>query len=165
MTPFTIELIGWVILLSGATLSLTGLPGTLVGVLGILLWLFTGSPAEIHIYEHIIFIVVLFIAEGLEQLGGIIGLSLSGIHRSGWWGAIIGAFTGLIGSIIFLNPLGIPIGIGVGAFAGEYLEREDIIASLKAAGAFLVGKFSGYVFKNILMWSTVIYAAVTRFIL
>lgn len=164
MTLAAIELLGWGLVVLGAVLSVVGLPGPLVALLGLFVWGYYGVPAEFHPYELIVMGLVFGLAEALEQLGGLIGLSLSNLHRSGWWGLWIGNIVGFVVSVLTLNPLAVPIGMVLGALAGEYYEQRSWRAALRTAVRFLLGKVGGYLAKNVLVLLTLFYAVLTRLI-
>ncbi len=164
MTLVGIELLGWGLLAVGVVLSVIGFPGPLVAMIGLLIWGYYGVPAEFHLYELIGMGLVFGLAEALEQLGGLIGLSLSNLHRSGWWGLWLGNFVGFVVGVVTLNPLMVPIGMVLGAVGGEYYEQRSLRDALGTAVRFLLGKAGGYLAKIGLVLLTLLYAVLTRLI-
>jgi len=157
-----VESIGWGCLLLGVVLSLLSLPGPLVALPGLLLWGYYGV-FFVHPYELIVMGVLLLGAEGLEQAGGLLGLSLSGIHRAGRRGLLLGSLLGLAVAVVTLNPLALPLGMVLGALAGEYYEQRSWTGALRTAAGFLLGKAGGYLAKNALVLLVVLYAVWARF--
>lgn len=164
MTVVTVELVGWVCVGVGGVLSLVGLPGPLVAIVGLVVWGYYGVPAAFHPYELIVMGLLFALAEGFEQLGGFIGLSLSGIHRVGWWGMMLGSLVGTVVAAVTFNPLAIPVGMVLGAIAGEYYEQESLRSALGSALGFLLGKAGGYLAKNTIVFLVILYAVFTRLV-
>lgn len=158
----TVEMIGWLLVLSGTGLSLVGLPGPFLFILGLLVWLLASSVTWLGTTHVIILIVLLLFAETAEQLGGFVGMSWSGMEHSGWLGAITGAIVGVILAGLFLNPLLVVLGLLAGAWIGEVVGGTPPFEALKVALGFGLGKLGGYVIKNTLVVSLACYLVIVR---
>lgn len=162
MSPLLVELIGWSLLLLGVVLSLAGLPGPFVSALAVVLFYYVGSWKGLGVAGFIILITLLIIGEITEQLGGFVGMHWSGIRPLGWKLAIVGGIIGVPLSVIFLNPLLIVVGMIGGAWAGETLGGSKPLEALKVALGFAFGKFGGYVVKNVISLSVLLYLLCIR---
>lgn len=157
-----VEVLGWVLVLSGTVLSWIGLPGPFVFIAGLLVWLIGSSITWIGMTHALILIVLLLLAETAEQLGGFLGMSWTGIKRTGWIGAIVGAIAGVLLAGFLLNPLIVVLGLLAGAWVGEIVGGTPPLGALKVALGFGLGKFGGYVVKNTLVVSLLGYLVIVR---
>ena len=140
MTFFEIAIIVIGIILNIAGLFgnvLPALPGHPLNYISLLLIHFTG------IYEFstsflIIFLAINLIIFGLDYILPIWGAKLYGASKYGIWGSIIG----LIAGFIFFPPLGMIIGVLLGAVIGELAAGKKNSEALRAGIAtFLASMF------------------------
>ena len=152
---------GWAFLLVGYLFSLLGLPGPLLMIFGILCWIMTTTSMNYSIMSLSVFIILLLLAEAAEQLGGLIGMSVSGIGKAGWWGTLIGMGLAFLPAILTFNPLWFLIGMVIGGIAGELYRGASLGESMKTLLGFLLGKAGGYTVKVLICTITLFYLALT----
>lgn len=157
MIPLFVELLGWILLLAGIGTSLVGLPGPLLGILSLVIWWWLGVGPPLGAVELIILIALLSTAEAAEQLGGFVGMKWSGIHRTGWVYAIAGGIIGGLLSVLLLNPIWILVALIAGAWIGELRAGTSPLEALRVVLSFLLGKFGGYLFKNVSVTGVLLY--------
>lgn len=79
---------------------------------------------------------------GLDYMAGVLGAKHSGASRKAIWGSFIGAIIGLF----FALP-GMVLGPLIGAAAGEFIARRNLVAAGKVGFSTLIGLVVGVVAK------------------
>jgi len=154
-------MIGWLFIVFGYLLSLVGLPGPLLMILGIFIWILGTASTTYSLFVLTVLIVLLVLAETAEQLGGLIGMSASGLGKEGWWGTIIGMGVTFVPAILTLNPLLILAGMVIGGISGELYRGASLEQSIKTLLGFLLGKAGGYAIKVLICSITFFYLLIT----
>jgi len=112
------------------------MPGPVLSFAGILLLFFAKDSETVSVWPLVVFGISLLLIILAEYLSPILGAKLTGAGKNGMYGAVIGAFTG----VLFVAPMGIFIGALAGAILGEFYSRRKLLESLKAAlGIILAG--------------------------
>lgn len=139
----------------------------LIGVIGeilpaipgmILIWIAALVYALVDGFDRIgwwtigLMIIIWLIASGIDWIATWVTAKKIGVS---WWGLGLSVLGTIIGTIIF-NFWGMIIGMIVGALVGEYIHKREIIKSLKAGGAVVVGFVFGGVIK-LMMAMTMIF--------
>lgn len=159
-----IDLLSGLLLIAALVLSVLGMPGSLLAIAPILLWGLWGGSITFSAGQSVVLILLCVLSEGFEQLGFLVGMKVIGVHSYGIWGSIIGAFVGIPLAILFLNPLLIMVTIVGGSYVGELMAGKTYDEALWAVLGFLLGKFGGYIAKNVLFLAVLGYIAGTYFL-
>jgi uncharacterized protein YqgC (DUF456 family) len=124
--------------------------GTLIIMLGALLYAFMTQFSVITFKVLIILSVLYLIGEGIEYLAVILGAKKLGASNAAVAGAIIGGILGAaLGTALFGVGLivGAFLGIFVGAFLVELVLKRDLVKSLKAGAGSVLGRVGSVVIK------------------
>lgn len=88
-------------------------------------------------------ILIWLIASGIDMIATWVTAKKIGVS---WWGLGLSILGTIIGTIVF-NFWGMLIGMIAGALIGEYIYHREIIKSLKAGAAVIIGHIFGGVLK------------------
>jgi uncharacterized protein YqgC (DUF456 family) len=124
--------------------------GTLIILIGTLLYALLTGLTVIDLRLVIILLTLYFMGEVLEYAFVIIGAKKFGASNAAVGGAIAGGIVGaILGSTMFgfgLVP-GTFFGIFAGAFFVEYLLRKDVVMAVKAGAGGLIGRLGSIIAK------------------
>ncbi|MCD5397364.1 DUF456 domain-containing protein [candidate division NPL-UPA2 bacterium] len=142
-----------IFLLASLTSLFFNLPGTLIILIGALIYGFFTDFAEITV-KILVFLTMLYLAgELLEYILVIVGARKFGASRKASGGAMLG---GILGAILGMLAggiglvLGAFLGIFLGAFLVEIAAGKDLSQSFKAGAGGLFGRVSATVLKVII---------------
>lgn len=127
--------------------------GTLIILIGSILYAFLTEFSIIQPKVLIIIFVLYLIGEAIEYIAIITGAKKFGASNAAVFGAFIG---GVLGAALGAGFLGIGLifgaffGIFSGAFLVELIVKRDLIKSLKAGAGSLLGRFGSIVIKVII---------------
>ena len=127
--------------------------GTLIILIGSVLYAAMTEFAAINLHTLILLLVFYIIGEILEYLFVILGAKKFGASNIAAVGAIIGGILGAIFGAAFFGIgiiLGTFLGIFVGAFLVEFGVQKDFIKSLKAGAGSVLGRAGSVVAKIII---------------
>ena len=124
--------------------------GTLIIMLGALLYAFMTDFSAITFKILIILSVLYLVGEGIEYLAVIFGAKKLGASNAAVAGAIIGGILGAALGTAFFGVgliLGAFLGIFIGAFLVELVIKRDLIKSLKAGAGSVLGRVGSVIIK------------------
>ena len=130
--------------------------GTLLILIGIILFAAMTAFQVVTIKALIIIVLLYFIGEILEYLCVILGAKKLGASNAAVAGALVGAIPGaVIGSMFFGVGivLGTFLGIFFGAFLVELIIKRDLVKSLKAGTGGILGRLGSVLGKILIALS------------
>ncbi len=132
---------------------LPAMPGPLLSFISLLLLYFAKGTETISILTLVIFGIAMVLLALMDYLGPILGAKFSGSTKKGIWGAVIGAFLG----IIFFPPFGIFLGALLGAVLGEMASGKKFDQAIKAGIGVLLGSFLTIFLQTVFSVVTAVY--------
>jgi len=127
--------------------------GTLIILIGAILYAFLTNFSILTIKSLIILLILYLCGELLEYALVIIGAKRLGASNSAVIGALIGAVVGAVVGASFLGIgliLGTFLGIFFGAFMVEMLIQKDLVKSLKAGSGGVIGRIGSILGKLVI---------------
>ena len=127
--------------------------GTLVILLGAVLYAFMTGLSIVSLETLLVLLVLYLCGEVLEYFFIIIGAKKLGASNAAVVGAIVG---GILGAILGAGVFGIGlilgtlVGIFLGAFVVELILQKDLVKSLKAGSGGVLGRLASIVAKVII---------------
>ena len=142
-----------IFLIAGLVSLFFNLPGTLIILVGALIYGFLTDFAEITVKILVLLTIFYLVGELLEYILVIVGARKFGASRKAAggaiWGGILGAILGMLAGGLGV-VLGTFLGIFLGAFLVEIIAGKDLSQSLKAGVGSLFGRVSATVLKVII---------------
>ncbi|RKY31318.1 MAG: hypothetical protein DRP74_05105 [Candidatus Omnitrophota bacterium] len=127
--------------------------GTLIILIGALLFAFMTGMEVVSIKYLILLLTLYLCGEVLEYVFIIVGAKKFGASNAAVVGAIIGGLLGAIFGVAFLGIgviLGTFLGIFLGAFLVELFIQKDLVKSLKAGTGGVLGRLGSIVAKLVI---------------
>ena len=148
-----IEILLWIAVVALVLVGIAGvvfpaLPGTPFVFLGLLLAAYIENFAKVGWPTLIILGVLTLLATGVDFFASAIGAKRVGASPRAIWGAAIGAIVG-----IFFGIPGLILGPLIGAAAGEYITRKDLLQAGKVGVGTLIGILIGVAMKIALIFT------------
>ena len=148
-----IEILLWIAVVALVLVGIAGvvfpaLPGTPFVFLGLLLAAYIENFAKVGWPTLIILGVLTLLATGVDFFASAVGAKRVGASPRAIWGAAIGAIVGIAFGIpgLILGPL-------IGAAAGEYITRKDLLQAGKVGVGTLIGILIGVAMKIALIFT------------
>ena len=148
-----IEILLWIAVVALVLVGIAGvvfpaLPGTPFVFLGLLLAAYIENFARVGWPTLIILGVLTLLATGVDFFASAVGAKRVGASPRAIWGAAIGAIVGIAFGIpgLILGPL-------IGAAAGEYITRKDLLQAGKVGVGTLIGILIGVAMKIALIFT------------
>lgn len=148
-----IEILLWIAVVALVLVGIAGvvfpaLPGTPFVFLGLLLAAYIENFAKVGWPTLIILGVLTLLATGVDFFASAVGAKRVGASPRAIWGAAIGAIVG-----IFFGIPGLILGPLIGAAAGEYITRKDLLQAGKVGVGTLIGILIGVAMKIALIFT------------
>ena len=148
-----IEILLWIAVVALVLVGIAGvvfpaLPGTPFVFLGLLLAAYIENFARVGWPTLIILGVLTLLATGVDFFASAVGAKRVGASPRAIWGAAIGAIVG-----IFFGIPGLILGPLIGAAAGEYITRKDLLQAGKVGVGTLIGILIGVAMKIALIFT------------
>lgn len=129
------------------------LPGIILNYISLILLYIVKGEKVVSINTLIIFGLITFTVNLLDYILPYMGAKKFGASRTG----IIFASIGMVIGIIFFPPIGIFVGLLIGAFVGELVAGKNESQALRAGLATFLGSIASMVVKLILATIMTVY--------
>ncbi len=149
-----------VVLFVGLYINLFGLPGTALIFLDTLGYASVSGFSSIGSSLLISLLVLALLAEGLELILSVTGVSRFSVSKRGFGASILGSIAGTLLLTPWLLGLGIVAGIYLGGFLGillmELIRQMHLRPSLRKTNSALLGRAAGTLAKGSLALAMVV---------
>lgn len=122
---------------------LPAVPGMILIWVAALIYAIVDGFERVGWLAIVLMIIIWLMACGVDMIATWFTAKKIGVS---WWGLGLSIFGTILGLIIF-NFWGMLIGMVLGALVGEYIYHRNMLKSLKAGGAVILGSIFGGVIK------------------
>jgi uncharacterized protein YqgC (DUF456 family) len=152
MNQTWVEIVLFLVSVTGVMLNVFGLPGNFVPVIVSLIAVMAGDGVSITWLWFVIFLLIAASGEIMDQLTGILGAKKYGATRPGMVGAAIGGIIGAVLGTAVLPLIGSLAGMFAGCFAFTMLfelvfSKRSVDDGSRAGFGALLGKAAAVAYK------------------